>query len=96
MAGTRYHTPANRPVFPLTVWLEQEPAARLLCSFDYRPAFSLGLMDGSIHAGFWSMGWGLLPFSYSNSGSALETIRVYEVVRKVDAYGESELSWYAQ
>ena len=96
MAGTRYHTPANRPVFPLTVWLEQERAARLLCTFDYRPAFSLGLMDGSIHAGFWSMGWGLLPFSYSNSGSALETIRVYEVVRKVDAYGESELSWYAQ
>jgi hypothetical protein len=53
------------------------------------------MLDAGVHAGFWCMSWGFLPFSLTSSDSPpLETIRVYEVIRRVDAYGESTPSWY--
>jgi hypothetical protein len=51
-------------------------------------------MDGACHAGFWSSGWGLLPFSVAEKGSVLESLSVYEIRRSIDAYGESAPAWY--
>jgi hypothetical protein len=93
--GVQYHTPENRPVFRQIVRLEQEPAVILRGRYDYRPTLPVRMLDAGVHAGFWCMSWGLLPFSVTSSDSSpLETIRVYEVIRQVDAYGESTPSWY--
>ncbi len=94
VAGTCYWTEGNVPVFPMSVRLEQEPAAVLVGKYDYRPKFPVRMLDAGAHAGFWCMSWGMLPFSVAGSDSALESIRVYEVIRPVDAYGESPLTWY--
>jgi 4-amino-4-deoxy-L-arabinose transferase-like glycosyltransferase len=95
-AGVQYGTPANIPVFPMRVWLDQEPAMILHRQYDYHPALSLRLLDSSSHAGFWCMSWGMLPFSFSRTGAPLESIRVYQVVRPVDGYRESIPVWYAR
>jgi hypothetical protein len=92
--GLQYHTEGNLPVQPMTVWLNQEPAVVLRSRFEYDPPFRLRLLDAGCHAGFWSSGWGLLPFSIAKKGAALETISVYEITRPVDAYGESSPVWY--
>ncbi len=91
--GIQYHTPGNNPVFPLTVWLEQQPTKVLLKEHAYRPAWPVRLMDADAHAGFWSMGWGMLPYSISNRDGALESISVYTVCRRVDGYGETNPRW---
>jgi hypothetical protein len=92
--GVQYHTKQNAPVFPMTVWLKQEPAIALLERHEYRPGLQLRVLDGSCHAGFWSSGWGLLPFSFATDKAALESIHVYEITRRIDAYGESAPHWY--
>lgn len=92
----QYHTKGNLSALRLVVWLEQEPATVLRERHEYRPAIPLRLLDPQCHAGFWSSGFGLLPFSLTTRRSMLETISVYEVIRRVDGYGESTPSWYAQ
>jgi hypothetical protein len=94
LPDVKYHTNQNRPVFPMTVWLDQEPATILRGRYEYRSVSRLRLLDAQCHAGFWSSGWGLLPFSLAEKGSLLESISVYEITRAVDAYGESTPSWY--
>ena len=42
------------------------------------------------------MEWGILPFSFARGDSILESIRVYEITREVDAYGEMTPVWYKQ
>jgi 4-amino-4-deoxy-L-arabinose transferase-like glycosyltransferase len=88
-----YHTPGNVPVFRMPVWLEQAPAKALLGRHVYRPGFPVRLMDSDAHAGFWSMGWGMLPYSISTRGRALECVSVYSVTRQVDGYGETNPRW---
>ena len=88
----QYHTPGNIPVFPLPIWLDQEPTKVLLNKHVYRPRWPVRLMDADAHAGFWSMGWGMLPYSISNRDGALESISVYSVTRRVDGYGETTLA----
>ncbi len=95
-AGVTYHTDRNLPVFPMDVWLEQEPATVLRSCHQYSLGFPLRLLDSRGHAGFWSSSWGLLPFGVSESQAVLETISVYEVTREVDDYGEEPLSWYEE
>lgn len=90
----QYHTNGNIPVFPMTVWLKQEPTVALRGRYEYQPASPLRLLDRQCHAGFWSSGWGWLPFSIAGRGSILESISVYEIIREVDGYGESTPSWY--
>ncbi len=89
----QYHTPGNTPVFPLTVWLDQEPVKFLLNKHLYCPTWPVRLMDTDVHAGFWSMGWGMLPYSTGNSEHALESISVYTVSRRVEGYGETNPRW---
>jgi hypothetical protein len=80
----------------MTVWLEQEPATILRGTYEYRPALPIRLLDARTHAGFWSAAWGLLPYSFVSDGAPAESISVYEIVRKVPAYGEVPLSWYPE
>jgi hypothetical protein len=95
--GMNYHTESNRPIFPMSVWLAQRPALRLLASRPYRPSIPLQLMDATSRAGFWSMGWGYLPFTpVFDETPATETISLYEVSRKVDPYGASQPPWYPE
>jgi hypothetical protein len=44
---------------------------------DYKPDWPIRLLDNGSHAGFHSVHWGLLPFSFSSS--TLETLKVYQV-----------------
>jgi hypothetical protein len=92
--GLEYQTPGNLPIFPMTVWLSQQPARILRGVYSYRISSPIRLLDASVHAGFWSMGWGILPFSFAGQDSTLETIRVYEISRDIDSYGEREPDWY--
>ena len=92
--NVQYHTDGNVPVLVMTVWLKQEAASILRARYEYRPSIPLRLMDGACHAGFWSSGWGLLPFSVAEKGSVLESFSVYEIRRSIDAYGESAPAWY--
>ena len=93
MNGINYHTVSNRPVFPMDVTLTQAPALRIVSMREYRPSIPLRLLDTSTHAGFWSMGWGCLPFTFVPSGApAVETISIYQVIRRVDPYLSSQLS----
>ncbi len=91
--GVDYHTPGNRPVFPYRVWLSQEPAKILIDRREYRPATPIRLLDAETHAGFWSMAWGMLPYSVARRNSALESIGIYRITRRVDGYGESNPTW---
>jgi hypothetical protein len=93
--GVLYHTPGNVPVFRMTVWLGQEPAVELRGRYEYRPSLPIRLLDARSHAGFWSAGWGLLPFSFASGHSVLESISIYTILRDVDSYGEATPSWYA-
>ena len=93
--GLEYHTPGNLPIFPMTVWLRQNPARILRGVYSYRISSLFRLLDASVHAGFWSMAWGVLPFSFAKHDSTLETIRVYEISRDIDSYGETEPDWYS-
>ncbi len=92
----QYDTPGKLPVFPLAVSLRQEPATILRGVYSYRPRLPVRLLDAGVHAAFWSMGWGTLPFSFARNDSILESIRVYEITREVDAYGETTPVWYKQ
>ncbi|MBI3939687.1 MAG: glycosyltransferase family 39 protein [Acidobacteria bacterium] len=93
-AGAAYHTPGNLPVFASRIWLNQEPAKTWLKTYRYAPTLTIRLLNAEAHAGFWSMGWGFLPFSFSSGHAPLEQISVYEITREVDAYGERRASWY--
>ena len=92
--GMQYDTPRKLPVFPMTVWLRQDPATILRGVYSYRIPFPIRMLDASVHAGFWSMGWGILPFSFAAKDSPVETIRVYEISRDIDSYGERTPDWY--
>jgi Dolichyl-phosphate-mannose-protein mannosyltransferase len=91
---TYYDTPGKRPVFEMFVWLDQERALKLLDTREYRSSWPLRLIDAHSRAGFWSMGWGLLPFSFALDRTPMEEIRVFEVLRTVDGFDEHEPSWY--
>jgi hypothetical protein len=92
--GVLYDTPSKLPVFPMTVWLRQDSATILRGVYNYRPSLPVRLLDGTVHAGFWSMAWGVLPFSFARTEATLESIRVYEITREIDAYGETTPVWY--
>jgi hypothetical protein len=94
--GCQYQTDRNNPVFPMTVWLEQVPAVRLLEKYEYRPDFPIRLLDAKHGAGFWSSGWGLLPLSLATGRSVLESISVYEITRSAESFGEAIPSWHRQ
>jgi hypothetical protein len=97
MNGINYHTVSNRPVFPMDVTLAQVPALRMVSSREYRSSNPLRLLDTSTHAGFWSMGWGCLPFAFVRSGAhGIETLSIYEVIRRIDPYSSSQLAWYPE
>ncbi|MEJ2079557.1 MAG: hypothetical protein P8Z74_16390, partial [Acidobacteriota bacterium] len=91
--GLDYHTPGNRPVFPYRVWLRQEPTKVPVDRRDYSPASAVRLLDADSHAGFWSMAWGMLPYSLSRGKSSLESIAIYRISREVDGYGETNPTW---
>jgi hypothetical protein len=91
--GVSYGTPDGRPVLVQPIQLEQEPATTLVSRYAYRPGLPIRLLDERVHAGFWSMGWGLLPFSIARGGEPLEEIAVHRVVRSVDDYGETVPAW---
>ena len=91
-----YHTPNNIPIFPMMVWLDQDPAAILRGTYNYVPSSALRLLDARAHAGFWSMNWGMLPFSFKLDESALESINVYEVTRKPASDTAPEPLWYSR
>ncbi len=46
-------------------------------TLSYKPDTPIRLLDKQSHAGFYSSGWGLIPFSFSQS--ALEKIEVWQV-----------------
>ncbi len=92
--GFQYHTKGNVPAISMDIWLEQAPATILLGTYSYRPRIPIRLLDTGSHAGFWSSGWGLLPYSLAAANAALETISVYEVTRAVDGYGERLVTWF--
>lgn len=94
--GFQYQTDQNNPVFPMTVRLAQVPAVKRLAHYNYSPDFPLRLLGAGPAAGFWSSGWGLLPFSFAPPGSVLESISVYEATRAADGFGQTNLSWYLQ
>lgn len=91
--GVEYHTPGNRPVFPYRVWLGQEPTKVLTDRRAYRPRLAVRLLDANAHAGFWSMAWGMLPYSVARGDSALESIAIYRVTREVGGYHETNPTW---
>lgn len=97
MTGIDYHTESNRPVFRMAATLEQPAVLRRLTVFEYYPSIPLRLLNATTHAGFWSMGWGSLPFTFAHAGAPpVETISLYEVIRTVDSYGASQPSWYPE
>jgi hypothetical protein len=93
--GLNYGTPNNIPVFPMTILLPQEAKTTLRGVYDYQPESSVRLLDAGAHAGFWSMNWGMLPFSFRHDSAPLESIRLYEVTQSADGYGESTPAWYS-
>jgi hypothetical protein len=61
-----HHLPANLRTMMMPVQ-----------TLSHKPATPLRLLDKQSHAGFYSSGWGLIPFSFSQS--ALEEIEVHQV-----------------
>ncbi len=94
--GMNYHTPRNEPLFEMEVWLDQEPPIRILDVRRYTSSWPVRLIDAHVRAGFWSMGWGLLPFSFALNRDPIEEIRIFEVLRAVDSFDERNPSWYSR
>jgi len=46
-------------------------------TLSYRPETPLRVLDRQTHAGFWSTGWGLIPFSFSRQ--ILEQVEVFQI-----------------
>jgi hypothetical protein len=92
----KYHTPGNMAVIEMPVWLDQEPAVRLLEDCQYACTWPFRLLDRRWRAGFWSMGWGLLPFSIAINATPIDEIRIFEVIRAADGFDERDPSWYEQ
>jgi 4-amino-4-deoxy-L-arabinose transferase-like glycosyltransferase len=46
-------------------------------SLTYRPSTSMRVLDWQTPAGFWSSGWGLIPFSFSSR--QLEQVEIFQV-----------------
>ncbi|HYK90503.1 MAG TPA: glycosyltransferase family 39 protein [Acidobacteriota bacterium] len=91
-----YHTPGNKPVLEMPIWLNQAPAVRLLEERTYTSRWPFRVLDSRWRAGFWSMGWGILPFSFAVERTPIEVIRILEVIRPVDDFGETDPSWYSK
>jgi hypothetical protein len=58
-------------------------------TLTYKPNTPLRLLDKQTHAGFYSSGWGLIPFSFSQG--ALEEIKVSQVNFMVEALPWAEI-----
>ena len=66
---------------------------RLVEQVPVRGKLPLRILDFSSHAGFYSSGWGLLPFSW-NSGQHWEWFNVFEVTREYsEPAPEGERHW---
>jgi len=76
--------------------LFDERSIILRSTYTYRTRFPVRLLDQASHAGFWSMGWGMLPVSFAWNDSRLETIRAYEITRGADNNGETTPLWYIE
>jgi hypothetical protein len=91
-----YHTRGNKPVFEMPVWLSQDPALRLVEEQRYTTPWPFRLLDSRVRAGFWSSGWGMLPFSVAADQTPIEVIRTFEVIRVVDGFDEHDPCWYSK
>ncbi|HEY2934050.1 MAG TPA: hypothetical protein VGK99_20100 [Acidobacteriota bacterium] len=60
---------------------------------QYRPSLPVRLLDFDSHAGFYSSGWGLLPYSVNLSDKALEEILIYRVKKPVPAPAREPTYW---
>ncbi len=66
---------------------------RLVEQVPVRTILPLRILDFSSHAGFYSSGWGLLPFSW-NSGQHWEWFNIFEVTREYsEPAPEGERHW---
>lgn len=64
---------------PYVTVQDAEPHSRLLERMRYGARLPLRLLDSGSQAGFYSHGWGLLPFSFNRTGQPLEIINVYRI-----------------
>lgn len=60
---------------------------------EYRPSTPVRILDFESHAGFYSFGWGLLPFSINPSSEPLELIAIYRVKKGVSSAPPEPSYW---
>jgi len=68
-------------------------ALELLETVTFRPDTAVRLLDFDSHAGFYSSGWGLLPYSLDFQGKPLELIAVYRVAEPAPPPGRQPTYW---
>jgi len=78
---------------PWVTLYDSDEYTRLIEQVPVEVRLPLRILDFSSHAGFYSSGWGLLPFSWT-SGKHWEWFNVYEVTEKYSGtVPESEKHW---
>lgn len=79
---------------PYRTLYDRDPETlRLERIIEYRPSSPFRLLDFDSGAGFYSSGWGWLPFSIDFSGAPLERIAVYRVNRGVEPVQGEPTYW---
>jgi hypothetical protein len=79
---------------PWVTLYDGDKYTRLLEQREAPQGFPIRILDFFSHAGFYSTGWGILPFSWARSGERWEWINVFEVTNPYDGpIPESEKHW---
>jgi len=79
---------------PWVTLYDGDKYTRLLEQREAPQGFPIRILDFFSHAGFYSTGWGILPFSWARSGERWEWINVFEVTKPYDGpIPESEKHW---
>ncbi len=78
---------------PYRTVYDEANALELIQTIPYRPNTPFRLLDFDSHAGFYSFGWGVLPYSLTFDSGPLELIAVYRVTRRVPAPEHEPTFW---
>lgn len=79
---------------PYLTAYDQEPDALLLKrAIDFQPSTPVRLLDSASRAGFYSFGWGVLPYSFTTSPEPLEQLFVYRIRKELPPSSGEPTYW---
>lgn len=77
----------------LTAFDREPDGLQLKRTVDFQPSTPVRLLDSASRAGFYSFGWGVLPYSFTTSPEPLEQLFVYRIRKKLPPASQEPTYW---